>query len=110
MDQLATVKIELGINAQKITSMFMTNNKQLEEVIGESIQAGLDEFCNADNFKDVIKQKTKQELLNMVHNKLFSWDLQDKMDKAIRLSIENKIKEYADKIADKVTSALNESE
>ena len=37
MDNLATIRIELGISAKQIISQFQTNNQQLEEVITQAI-------------------------------------------------------------------------
>lgn len=44
MEPLATIRLELGINAQKIISYFQTNNQQLEQVITKGIERALKEI------------------------------------------------------------------
>lgn len=107
MDGMTTLKIELGISAQKLTQNMMVNNQMLEESIGKAIQKGLDEFCEQENFQDIIKDQTKKELLGIVERQLFSWDIQQKLQSAIKESIEVKLKEHADQIAKKLIDVLD---
>jgi hypothetical protein len=107
MDQLTTFRLELGINAQKITQAFMSNNKQLEEVIEKAVTAGLEEFCNQENIHLVIKEKTKETLLNsFVNQRLLHWDLENAVSKAVNEKVQVKISEYANKLAEKITESL----
>lgn len=106
MDSLATIRMELGINAQQIMSHFKTNNQHLEEVVTKGIERGLKELLEDDNFETIIADSVKKEVISSINKAVMSWETKDKIFKAINDKIGEKIGQYADQIAEEVTKNL----
>lgn len=106
MNDLATIRLELGINAQRIISEYRSNNIQLDQIITSGIEKAMEEIFSDNTFENIIKEKTKKEIADIVHKAVFSYEVRFKIEKAIADKIDKKIEIYADKIAEQVTSAL----
>ncbi len=106
MENLTQIRIELGINAQKLIQQVQINNETIEKQLERGIQQALDEIMINDQFVDIVKEATKKELINLTHKALMSWELKDRIEKSIREKIDAKIGTYTDKIAEKLVKAL----
>lgn len=106
MEQLATIRLELGINAQKFIQQVQLHHGTIEEQIGKGIELALNDLCEGDNFVQSVREATKLELSKIVNKAAFSWETQNKIEKLVAEKISKKVEEYADKIAEKVTSSL----
>jgi len=106
MENLATIRLELGINAQKFIQQVQLNHGTIEEQIGKGIELALNDLCEGDNFVQQVRESTKLELSKIVHQAVFSYDTQRAIEKAVADKIGQKINEYADTIAEKVTANL----
>ena len=106
MEQLATIRLELGINAQKFIQQVQLHHGTVEEQIGKGIELALNDLCEGDNFIQSVREATTLELSKIVNKAVFSWETQNKIEKLVAEKIGKKIEEYADKIAEKVTASL----
>jgi hypothetical protein len=106
MGQLATIRLELGINAQKFIQQVQLHHGTIEEQIGKGIELALNDLCEGDNFVQSVREATKLELSKIVNKAVFSWETQNKIEKLVAEKISKKVEAYADTIADKVTASL----
>ena len=106
MEQLAKIRLELGINAQKFIQQVQLHHGTIEGQIGKGIELALNDLCEGDNFVQSIREATKLELSKIVNKAVFSWETQSKIEKLVAEKISKKVEEYADKIAEKVTASL----
>lgn len=103
-----TIKLELGINAQKFIQQVQIYHGAVEEQIAKGIELALNDLCEGDNFVQSVRVATKQELSKIVNKVVFSWETQSKIEKLVAEKISKKIETYADTIAEKVTASLGE--
>lgn len=106
MENTTTIKLDLGINAQKFIQQIQIHNYDIEKQIEEGINLALKDICEGDNFVQAIRENTKKELSNIVNKAVFGWEVQNQIQKLVAEKIGKKVEEYADKIAEKVTSSL----
>lgn len=55
----------------------------------------------------MIRESTKKELRDIVNKSVMSWEVRDKISKMVEAKIGEKIDQFADKIAEKVTASLS---
>jgi methionine aminopeptidase len=107
MDNLTSIRLELGINAQKMIQHVQLHNEAIETQVEKGIQLALDELITNDNFVIMIKNETIKSLSDIVSKQVFSWELRNKISKMIEDKIAKKAEEYTDKIAEQITKSLN---
>ena len=107
MENTSTVRLELGINAQKLVQQVQLNNKIIEEQIAKGIELSLDDIIKEGNFVEIIRRNTKEELINIVNKVVMSWEVKNKITKMVEQKIGEKIEKFADKIADNIVSSLD---
>ena len=108
MEPLATIRLELGINAQRLISQFQTNNKQLEEVVTKGVERALKEVLEDDNFENIVVATVKEEIMQTVKNAASDWNVRHKIHEAISKAVEKKIDNAAAAWADKALKNLDE--
>jgi hypothetical protein len=101
-----TIKIDLGIEASQFIQHVQLHNEQIEAQIEKGINAALEEIVKGDNFSNSIKEATIQEIKNIVHKRILSYDIQKAIGDSIREKVDQKIALYADGIAEKITQSL----
>lgn len=106
MEQLATIRLELGINAQKFIQQVQLHHGTIEEQIAKGIELALNDICEGDNFVQSVREHTKIQLSEIVNRAVLSWETRQKIEKLVAEKIGKKVEEYADTIAEKVTSNL----
>jgi hypothetical protein len=106
MEPLATIRLDLGINAQKFIQQIQLQNGIIEDQIAKGIELALNDICEGDSFIQSVREATKLELSKIVNKSVFSWETQSKIEKLVAEKISKKVEEYADNIAEKVTSSL----
>lgn len=106
MDNVTTIRLELGINAQKFIQQIHLNNEIIEEQISKGIELALEDITRDDNFIQSIRESTKKELSEIVNRAVFSWEVKNKITKLVEEKIGKKVEEFADKIAENVTKNL----
>ena len=106
MENVTTIRLELGINAQKFIQQVRLHNEAIEEQIAKGIELALNDITSESNFVEVIRQNTKDELANIVNKCVMSWEVRNKITSLVEQKIGEKIEAYADKIATKITSSL----
>ena len=106
MENISTIRLELGINAQKFIQQVQIHNETIETQIAKGIELALEDITNSDNFIQAIRESTKKELSEIVNNAVFSWNVRNKISKLVEERIGKKVEEYADKIAEQVTKSL----
>jgi hypothetical protein len=106
MENMTTLRVDLGIDAQQIAQQVMINNRNIEQQITIGIQKAIDEMTDEDNFIEYIKQGTKDAIKRSINSATNSWEFKSKIESAINERLEEKIKAYADSVADKVLKDL----
>ena len=107
MAQSTTIRLELGINAQKMIQQVQLHHGTIEEQIAKGIELALNDLCEGDNFVQSVREATKVELSEIVHKAVLSWETRSKIEKLVAEKISNKIEKYAEDIAERVTASLN---
>jgi polyribonucleotide nucleotidyltransferase len=106
MENLTTIRLELGINAQKFIQQVQIHNQTIEEQVAKGIELALNDIADGDNFIQSVREATKNELREIVNRAVMSYEVRHKIEKMVADKINQKVEEYAEKIADKVTSSL----
>lgn len=106
MDNLTTIRLELGINAQKMIQQVQVHNEAIEAEISKGVQIALEEILSDGNFALKIKEQTIKTIEDVVSKAVFSWEVRDKITKMIEEKVGEKVQAYAEKIAESVTSNL----
>ncbi len=106
MNGTTVLKIELGISAQKIIQEIRINNESIEDQIAKGIELALNDLCEGDNFIQQIREATKNELALIVNRAVLSWEVKNKISKLVEEKIGQKVEQYADGIADRITQSL----
>lgn len=104
MENQTTIRLELGINAQKFIQTMQLNNELIEAQISKGIELALEDISNSDNFVQSVRQNTKLELTNIVNKAVMSWEIRNKITKLVEEKIGEKLDEFANKIADKMVA------
>lgn len=108
MENTTSIRIELGIEAQKIVQQLLLNNETIEKQITKGIQLALDEIAKDETqFVEGIKNTVLTKLQTLVHQAIFSYEVQTKINKAIADKIGNSIDTYASALAERVSTELN---
>lgn len=107
MEHLNTVRLELGINAQRFMQQVMINNQGMEKQIEEGITMALEEISNTENFTLLVKDKTIAAISSLITEATFGWEVRKKIQKAIDDQIQLKINEFAEKVAQSVLKGMN---
>lgn len=106
MENMTTLRVDLGISAQKIAHHVMVNNELIEDQIAKGIQQAIDEITNEDGFIGYVKEGTKRAVKVAIESATNSWEFREKVQKAITERLDQRIKEYADNVADRVLRDL----
>jgi hypothetical protein len=106
MEQLATIRLELGIDAQKFVQQVKLHHGTIEDQIAKGIELALNDLCEGDNFVQSVREATKEQLREIVNKSVLSWDTRHKIEKLVADKIGQKVEEYAEVIAEIVTSSL----
>ena len=101
-----SIKIELGIEAQKIIQQIQINNKLIEEQIQKGIELALNDIIENNNFVEQIRETTKIELGNIVNRAIMSWEVRNSIHKAVETKLADKIDSYAEKLVDKIIKSI----
>ena len=107
MENQIQIRLELGIGAQRVIQQMQLNNRVIEDQIQKGIDLALNDITENDNFVEIIRESTKQELRNIVNRSVMSWEVQNKISKMVEAKIGEKINQFADKIAEKITASLS---
>lgn len=103
---MTTIRLELGIDAQKFMQQVQIYNQGMEAEVSKGIQMALDEIIADDNFALLIKNRTKEAIENIAYKVVMSWEIKDAIYKMINERVNKKVEEYADRIAEKITKSL----
>lgn len=103
---MTTIKVELGVAAQKFIQQIQLHNGTIEDQIAKGIELALQDITEGDNFIQAIRESTKSELAMIVNKAVMSWEVRSKISKLVEEKIGKKVEEYADKIAERVTETL----
>ncbi len=106
MDNLTTIRLDLGINAQKMMQQVHLNNKLIEDHIQRGIELALDDITKEDNLVEAIREATTNELISVVNQTVLSWELKNKISKIVEQKLGEKLEEYANTVVEKLTKDL----
>ena len=105
-DNMTTLRVDLGISAQKIAQQLVINNELIEGQIVKGIELALKDLTEEDNFIELIREGTKREIQDIIRSSVSSWEFRSKISKAIEDQMGKKIDEYANSVASKVLGEL----
>ena len=105
-ENTTTIRLELGISAQKFIQQVQLYNGTIEEQIAKGIELALNDICEGDSFIEAVRESCKVELAQIVNKAVMSWEVRNKISKLVEEKIGKKVEEYADRIAEKVTETL----
>lgn len=106
MDNMVSLRIELGISAQRIIQQLTLDHKTIEEQVQKGVELALDELLEGDSLVNHIKRGTKQAFSEAINSVLVGWEFKSKMEEAIQKKMAEKIEEHANKIAAKIAAEL----
>lgn len=106
---MITLKIELGVAAERILQNLQLNNKEIEEQITKGLTKAFEEIVKEDDaFVSIIAEATKVEVINLVRKATNSWELKHKINELLAKKFGEKLTEYADKLAAKLIAGINQ--
>lgn len=103
---MTSIRLELGISAQKIASMVMINNQTIEQQLTKGIEQAFQELTE-DKLVQAIKHSVQTEMITICNKAVFSWEMRSKITQLIEKKIGERIEAYADKIAADITKNLD---
>jgi len=106
MENMTSIKLELGIDARKFIQQVQLQNKVIEYQISKGIELALNDITDNDNFVEAIRQSTKNELEMIVNRAVMSYEIKRKISQLVEEKIGEKIEKYAEEIATKMTDSL----
>lgn len=106
MNRGIDLRLELGIDAQKFTQQVIVQNDKIEQLIGEGINKAMEDIIDSAQFVEMVRQKTKEGIFEVVNRAVLSWDVKMKIQKAVEEKLGKKIDEYSEQLADKIISTI----
>ena len=106
MNELINLRVDLGINAQKIMQQVQIHNQSIESLVEKGINLALQDIINEDDFVEGIRAHCKQEMKEVVNKAVMSWEVRGKIQKMIEDKVGAKISEFSDRIAESIVIAL----
>lgn len=103
---MISLKIELEVAASKVIHQLQTHNEELQNAAEQGVKEAFEELAADENFKDLVKTKTKERFIYMLETTIASYETSSAIQKAINTALSKKIEEYAQKVAEKFTSQL----
>ena len=108
MEDLTTLRIDLGINAQKIAQQVMIHNENIESQITKGIEKGLESIMSEDNFIDAVARATQNEVDKILRDTLVSWEFRKKISQKLQEKVECEIDKYSEGLANKLMETLSD--
>lgn len=108
MDNISTVKIELGIDARRVMQQIAIDNQVIEEQISKGIENALNELSNRDKLVEIISQQTKEEVVRVIRNTVLSWKLKTRIEEIVFSKMNKKIEKHIDGVINKFEKFLEE--
>lgn len=102
MEKQTTIRLELGIEGQRFIQQLHLHNELIEKQVSEGIELALKDLSDNNNFVEYTRNATKIELQNIVHQKIFSYEIKMAIAKKIEEKIGIKLEEFANKMANKL--------
>lgn len=106
MRDISTLRIDLGIEARKIASQIMIDNKSIEEQIALGIEKAMDEMTSEEGFVEYVKEGTKKAVEEAIKSATNSWEFQNKVKESLSKKLDEKIRHYTDGVAEKLLKDL----
>lgn len=103
---MTTIRLELGIDAQRFIQMVQLQHGSVEEQIAKGIELALNDLCEGDNFVQLVRETTKTELSKIVNRAVCSREIHDRIEDVISEKIGQRIVAYANIVAERVTASL----
>lgn len=110
MNDVTTLRIDLGIQAQQIASQIMVNNNNIEKNIANGIQKAIDELSSEQAFEQAVSMATKKAILDIVDSTILGWEFRNKVKKIVDEKISGAIGVYGEKLAEKMIQTLESHE
>lgn len=109
MENLTEIRIELGISAQKIASHLVVNNMAIEKQIESGIKKGLEEISDQGMLIEMIAKATRDEVTSIARSAILTHEIRNKMREMLDKKIMDKMSVWADGIASRMVSAMEDS-
>jgi hypothetical protein len=106
MEKNLTLKIDLEIPAKRLLQHISFENKGIEEQVEQGIKEAIETLTKDGNIKDMVKREVIHLFNTTVLDHTIRWDLETRIRKVFDQSLEQKIKEYADSIANEIMSKI----
>jgi len=106
MENMTTLRVDLGISAQKIIQQLMISNEHIETILQENIKRAFDDLTKESTFAELVYEGTKREIQKIMVDSVCDWKVRSKIQEAIEKAIDGKLNDYAQGIADKFVASL----
>jgi hypothetical protein len=106
MNKGIDIRLELGIDAQRFMQQVIVHNDKIESLISEGINKAMEDVVDSTQFVEMVREKTKEGIFDVINRAVLSWDVKVKIQKAVEEKLGKKIDEYADQLADQIISNL----
>lgn len=101
------LSLDLGIDAQQFKMMVQSHHANVEKQIQEGVEKALKELDDEKLLVDLIKEQVKKNALAAVSTYMFKYDIQHKIEEAIKEKLTKKIEAFSDKAIDAIAKQLN---
>lgn len=107
-ENMSALRVELGINAQKIMQHLLLHNETIENQIKAGIEAAFNEMIGSEErFQDAIKEAVKEEIGRTINDAARSWAVKQKISDIVNKALDSKIEGYANQLAEKMLGDLS---
>jgi flavin-binding protein dodecin len=107
MEGMTTLRLELGIDAQRIASQVMVNNRGIEENIANGIQRAIDTITEQENFEQMVASATHEAMHKVIQETVNSWSIRQSIQKSLEAKIGDAVEKYGDSVAEKNNGVSN---
>lgn len=107
MRDITTLRIELGISAERLVSQMAIDNRQLESLLADGIKKGIEDLVKEDGMKAMIAQEVKETVRNTIREATTSYALKHKIHEAIFSQLDDRVSEIAREWGDTLKKRLD---
>lgn len=107
MSDQVSIRMNIDIPTLRYLENIQLRNEEVEHQIKVGVERALAEVCDGDNFANMVKDKVKDQILNLVSKSILGYEFQKQLQQSIQEKIGAKIESYTEVISEKLTTQLN---
>ena len=103
LENTVKINMELTVPGQRLVQQLQLHNQEIEDIVEEGVNRGINEFFADKNIVDYIKEEVKSQITNVMSREILSYQMKCKITDLIHMSVQKAIDKHSDEFADKVS-------